>query len=208
MIRRLLPREEKFFEHFRQSADLILEGANVFHEMLLDLGNSEAHAKRIQEIEGKADKVAHHIIELLHKTFITPLDREEIHQLISRMDDIIDYIEAASERIYLYKITIVTEQMLAMSQICVKSCEHIRAIMNRLEDMKDTREMLSKCVEINRLENEADQLLRISLAKLFDEEENIKNLLKMKEIYELLETVTDRCEDVSNIVEGIVLEHS
>ncbi len=208
MFKRLMPREEKFFVHFRQSADLILEGAKLFQKMLGDLTQAELYARQIQDIENQADQVTHHIIELLHKTFITPLDREEIHQLISRLDDIIDFIEDASNRIFLYRIQTISPEAQAIAQLCVDCCEHIREIMTRLEDYTDSRPILEKCVEINRLENDADALLRLSLANLFDNEPDLRTLLKLKEIYELMEIVTDRCEDVSNIVEGIVLEHS
>lgn len=208
MFGRIIPREEKFFDHFRQAADLLMEGAIQFRKMIMDLENVEMHAKKIREIEQNADKVTHHIIELLHKTFITPLDREEIHQLINSMDDIIDHIEAASERILLYKMTTVTPETMEMADICVKSCEDIRSIMNKLENLKDAQDILKSCVEINSLENKADTLLRSSMAKLFESEPDIRVLLKTKEIYELLETVTDRCEDVANIIEGIVLEHN
>ncbi len=208
MIGRILPREEKFFEYFKQSAALILEGAQLFQEMLSDLSKAESYAQKVSAVEDRADKVAHQIIELLHKTFITPLDREEIHRLISKMDDIIDFIEDAASRIYLYRIMAVSPEAHMMANLCVKACEFVLAIMNKMDDFKESEDILKTCVEINRLENEADRLLRISLAKLFDHEPDMRQLLKLKEIYELLEIVTDRCEDVSNIVEGIVLEHS
>lgn len=203
----LFPREEKFFDLFRQAADLIVEGAVEFRDMLTDLKDVENRSRNIKLIEHKADEVTHRTVELLHKTFITPLDREDIHQLICRMDDILDFIEAASERIFLYNITTAPPEALQLADICVRSVIDIRHAVNRLENLKDPSDIIKHCVEVNRLENEADQVLRTAMAKLFREEPDTRQLIKLKEVFELLETVTDRCEDVANIVEGIVLEY-
>lgn len=208
MLGRILPREGKFFDLFRQSGSLIMEGATEFRNMLGDLGQAESHARNIKRIEHNADDVTHATVELLHKTFITPLDREDIHQLISGMDDILDYIEAAAERINLYDIKTATPEALKLADICVQAAKDVHAVVQLLEDMKNADEIIKRCVEINRLENEADHTLRAAMAKLFREEQDTRQLIKMKEIYELLETVTDRCEDVANIVEGIVLEYA
>jgi predicted phosphate transport protein (TIGR00153 family) len=208
MFGRLLPREEKFFDLFRQAADLIVDGAKEFRAMLSDLKDIETRAKNIKNIEHRADEVTHRTVELLHKTFITPLDREDIHQLISRMDDILDHIEAASERMYLYDIRVAPPEAIALADICIKSAEDIRHAVNHLENLKNPAEIIKHCVEVNRLENEADHILRSAMAKLFRDEPDTRQLIKLKEIFELLETVTDRCEDVANIVEGIVLEYA
>jgi predicted phosphate transport protein (TIGR00153 family) len=208
MFSKIIPREEKFFVHFRKGADILVEGAKEFQIMMNDLSKAEVQAKRIQELEVQADSVTHTIVELLHLTFITPLDREEIYQLISKMDDVMDLMEAASERIFLYKIRQSSSFAVQLAQLCLEACEHIKFIVDQLEDMKDTKIILQKCVEINRIENNADVILRRALAELFEHEQDIKTLIKLKEIYELLESVTDRCEDVANVVEGIVLEHS
>ncbi|HLG20237.1 MAG TPA: DUF47 family protein [Bdellovibrionota bacterium] len=208
MFRRLIPREEKFFDLFRQSADLIVEGAKAFRELLSDLKHGETRARDLKAIESRADEVTHHTVDLLHKTFITPIDRSDIHELICRMDDIIDYIEAASQRIVLYNLTSAPPHAAELADICVKSVEAIREAVNKLEDLKNSPEILRHCVEVNRLENEADHLLRTAMAKLFREESDARQIIKVKEIYELLETVTDRCEDVANIIEGIVVEYA
>ncbi|MGK5089343.1 DUF47 family protein [Bdellovibrionota bacterium FG-2] len=208
MFGRLIPREGKFFDLFRQSAKLIVEGAKEFRELLDDLPNAESRTRKIKAIEHQADDVTHTTVELLHKTFITPLDREDIHQLISRMDDILDFIEAASERILLYGITEAPPMAIDLATICVHSAENIQQAINELENLKNRSDIIRHCVEINRLENEADQVLRMAMARLFKEETDTRQLIKYKEIYEILETVTDRCEDVANIVEGIVLEYS
>jgi uncharacterized protein len=208
MFGSIIPREGKFFDLFNQAADLLVEGAKEFQKMVADLEHSEVHSRNIKTIEHKADEVTHQTVALLHKTFITPLDREDIHQLISRMDDILDFIEAASERIHLYGITQSTPEMKMLADISTRSSEYIKHIVAKLENLKDPTDIVKHCVEINRLENEADHVLRAAMAKLFKEELDTRQLIKLKEIYELLETVTDRCEDVANVIEGIVLEYA
>jgi uncharacterized protein len=147
-------------------------------------------------------------VELLHKTFITPLDRDDIHRLITRMDDILDYIEAASERMYLYDMKSVTPECEQLADLCLRSVENLAECVAHLENLKEPGHIIKHCIEVNRLENEADHILRGAIARLFREESDLKSLIKMKEIYELLETVTDRCEDVANTIEGIVLEYA
>ncbi len=208
MFKRFMPREENFFVLFDQSADLIVEGPKEFRDMLDDLENLERRTKKIKDIEHKADEVTHATVQLLFKTFITPLDREHIYSLITKMDDILDFIEAASERMFLYDIRKNTPEMIALADIGIKCSHDIKIMISGLNQMKKPQEMIKKCIEINSLENEADHVLRSAIARLFKEEPDTRNLIKYKEIYELLETVTDRCEDVANIVESIVLEYS
>lgn len=208
MLSRLMPREDKFFELFRQSAELTVEGAKALHELFQDIKNAEMHSRRLKEIEHRADEITHRTIELLHSTFITPLDRDDIHQLISKLDDILDFMEATAMRVHLYDITTSPPNALELTTICVKSAEAIKLAIMQLQDMKNRQAILKHCVEINRLENEADHAFRVATAKLFREEPDTRQLIKYKEIYELLETATDRCEDVANIIEGIVLEYA
>jgi predicted phosphate transport protein (TIGR00153 family) len=208
VFQRFFPREENFFALFDKSADLIVKGAQEFRDMLDDLSNVESRTRTISDIEHQADEVTHDTVQLLYKTFITPLDREHIYSLISRMDDILDFIEAASERVLLFDIKKSTPEMVALADISIKSAQDIKVMVHGLKQMKKPQEMINRCVEVNRLENEADHVLRKAIAKLFKEEGDTRNLIKYKEIYELLESVTDRCEDVANIVEGIVLEYS
>lgn len=208
MLARFIPREGKFFDLFRRSAELIVEGSVEFEKMLSDLSHAESYASKIKSIEHEADEVTHTTVETLHMTFITPLDREDILKLISKMDDILDFIEAAAERVSLYQITTATPELKALANVCVRSARDVQRVINELENLKKSVDIRKICVEINRLENEADGILRAGMAKLFREETDVKQLIKFKEIYELLETVTDCCEDVANIVEGIVLEYS
>jgi predicted phosphate transport protein (TIGR00153 family) len=208
MFARLATRESKFFDLFSGSADLIVKAAGEFRVMLDDLSQVEKYSKNIKDLEHRADEITHTTIELLHKTFITPLDREDIHQLITELDDILDFIEAASQRIYLYGITHVTPEAIELADVCVTSAEFVQKAIYGLRNLKNPELVIKNCVEINRLENEADQLLRAGMAKLFRDEPDTRQLIKLKEIYELLETVTDRCEDVANVIEGIVLEYA
>jgi predicted phosphate transport protein (TIGR00153 family) len=208
MLRRFIPREGKFFELFEASAEQSVKGAKAFRAMLDDLGNAESHARELKEIEHTCDEITHMTIELLRKTFITPLDRDAIHQLISNMDDIIDNLEDAALRVYQYDLKEATSEAKALADICVRSAECIERAVKRLNDLSFTSGIIQECVEINRLENDADNVLAMAKAKLFKEEQDTRQLIKLKDIYELLESVTDCCEDVANIIEGIVLEHS
>ncbi|MEK6579427.1 MAG: DUF47 domain-containing protein [Bdellovibrionota bacterium] len=208
MFGSLMPREGKFFDLFEQSAEQIVLGAHEFRKMIVDLGQAEMYARSIKAIEHRADEITHQTVELLHKTFITPLDREDIHSLISRMDDILDFIEAASQRIALYDIKSTPPQATDLADVVVKAALAVEKTVKKLRNLKQSKEIVQLCVEINKLENDADHILRAAMAKLFREEPDTRNLIKIKEIYELLETVTDRCEDVANIIEGIVLEYA
>jgi predicted phosphate transport protein (TIGR00153 family) len=205
---RLLPRETSFFDFFEQHAQLTLDGARAFRE-LVELGaNVSVMAKRIKEIEHEADTVTHRCVEALHKTFITPIERDDVHRLISRMDDILDALEAAAERISLYEIVEMTPEVRELAQVLVKASDKVALALRGLRDMKHAEPIIEACVDVNRLENEGDAILRIAVARLFREAKDPITVIKWKEIYENLENATDRCEDVANIVEGIVLENA
>jgi uncharacterized protein len=197
----------EFFDIFNGSAEIIVESSQMFRTMLGAYPAFGDHATLIKNLEHRADSLTHRTYEILHKTFITPFDREDIQALISRLDDVIDFIDAAAQRVQLYEIGEPTPELIAMADLCVRAGENVRDAIRGLSDLKNPRETMRSCVEINRIENEADVLLRASVAKLFKEEANVKQLIKLKEIYELLETVTDRCEDVANVVDGIILEY-
>lgn len=208
MLSRLIPREGRFFDLFRKSAETILESALEFKDLLTDLPHAEERARKLKEIEHRADDITHATIEMLHTTFITPMDRDDIHRLISKMDDIVDLIEACSQRIFLYGVTKLNSETTQLAELIVESARLIQTAVGRLENLKEPTIIKKTCVEINRLENEADHVLRNAIAKLFRDEKDTRELIKLKEICELLETVTDRCEDVANIIEGIVLEYA
>jgi predicted phosphate transport protein (TIGR00153 family) len=203
-----MPHEGRFFDYFSDHAALIVEGAIELRAMLDNIDELEVRAHNIKTIESKADAVTHDTIQLLHQTFITPLDREEIHQLITRMDDILDLMEDVSHCVFLYDLRAVTDEAKRLADICVACAEKVKSAVSMLSNMKNSEAITKVCGEIDRLETDADQVLRSGLAKLFHNEPDTRELIKMKEIYELLETVTDRCEDVANIIEGIVLENA
>jgi predicted phosphate transport protein (TIGR00153 family) len=170
-----------------------------------DLEN-RVHA--IEGIEKQADKVTHQTLDLLHKTFITPLDRDDIHKLITRMDDILDLLEDAGQTISLYDIKAITPEAKRLAELCHACTEKVKAAVGLLHNMDNSTQILGICEEIDRLESDADHVMRAAMSKLFRDEPDVRNLIKLKAIYEILETVTDRCEDVANIIEGIIVENA
>lgn len=203
-----LPKEHSFFDFFEEHASKCVEGARLLLQLLEKVDMAEALAKEIKEVEHAGDTITHHTLERLHKTFITPIDRDEIHQLISGLDDILDFIEAVSERMALYEITEVTPEAQEMGQVVLHATEQVQEAVRGLRRLQYPMEMLQICVEINRLENAGDAALRKAMARLFKEHSSDPiYVMKWKEIYEFLEEVTDACEDVANIIEGVVLEH-
>jgi predicted phosphate transport protein (TIGR00153 family) len=208
MLGRLMPREGRFFDLFNAHAERIVEGSRELAAMLSSFSELDAHAQRIDAAERAADKITHETISLLHKTFITPFDRDQIHQLITRMDDILDLIQDVAESVALYDLRSVTPEARQLAEICQLSCDRVRTTVSLLTDTKRSEAILRHCQEIDRLESDADRVMRSAISKLFREESDLKQLMKLRTIYDLLESITDRCEDVANIVEGIVLENS
>jgi uncharacterized protein len=207
MLKKLMPRETSFFEFFERHAATTVRGCRE----LLDLTNAgrdfEARARSIKDIEHEADSITHDCVEALHRTFITPIDRDQIHLLISKMDDIMDYVETVSDQCVLYNVDHMTTTAQELAAVLLESAEHIEGAVKGLRDMKHAETISEHCIEVNRLENRGDELLRKAVARLFDEEKDPVSIIKWKEIYENLEIATDRCEDVANIIEGIVLEN-
>ncbi|MFB3817229.1 MAG: DUF47 domain-containing protein [Candidatus Methylomirabilales bacterium] len=208
MALRLLPYEFGFFDLFEKQVDLAIEGARLLAAFLDDLDSPGPKARRIKEVEHEADVVTHQAIELLHKTFVTPFDRDEIHRLMSQLDDVIDAMEASSERIWLYEIAVATPEARTLAKNLIEATLQLKVAVHGLRHVKRERgRILAACVEVNRLENANDETLREGLAKLFKGERDAVVILKWKEIYEILEQATDRCEDVANVLEGVVLEN-
>jgi uncharacterized protein len=208
MFGRLLPRETSFFDFFEQHAALTVEGTKEFLSLVSNgVGaNSMLKAQRILEIEHETDVITHRCIEALHKTFITPIDRDDIHLLIGRMDDIMDCVEAASDRIILYKVKEVMPEARDLADVLVRAAEGVAQAIKGLRNKRDWETVLQRCIDINRCENEADAILRRALARLFQEQTDPLEVIKWKEIYESLEDAADMCEDVANIIEGVILE--
>jgi uncharacterized protein len=208
MFGRFLPKETSFFDFFEQHAALTIEGAKEFLALVTTSTNINAKCRRISDIEHETDVITHRCVEALHKTFITPIDRDQIHRLITRMDDIMDYVEAAAERIELYELTNMTSDVRDLAEVLHRATIQVEAAIRGLRKLKDPQSVLRVCVDINRLENEADAVLRRSVARLFKEEKDPIMVIKWKEIYENLENASDRCEDVANIIEGVILEQA
>ena len=208
MFARLMPRDGRFFELFNAHAENIVMGARELAAAMANFSEMEAHARRIDEVERNADKVTHETIALLHRSFITPIDRDQIHQLITRMDDILDLMQDVAESMMLYDIRRVTPEAAALADICLRCCERVKTAVGLLTNLKQSDAILKTCEEIDVLESDADRVLRSALSKLFREESDAKEIIKLRAVYELLELITDRCEDVANIIEGIVIEHS
>lgn len=208
MFGRLLPKEGKFFDLFNEHAELCVKGAKEMVALMTNFDDLEIRVHAIEGIEKQADKVTHATLDALHKTFITPLDRDDIHQLITRMDDILDLLEDAAQTISLYDIKAITPEAKRLAELCLACTEKVKAGVALLHNMDNSRQILEICKEIDRLESDADHVMRAAMSKLFREEPDVRNLIKLKAIYELLETVTDRCEDVSNILEGIIVENA
>jgi predicted phosphate transport protein (TIGR00153 family) len=208
MFGRLMPTEGKFFDLFIQHGELCVKGGKELVSLMTNFDDLEHRVHAIETIEKQADKVTHATLEMLHKTFITPLDRDDIHKLITRMDDILDLMEDVGQTIWLYDIKQITPEAKRLAELCQTCCEKVLASVSLLSNMNNAREILNICAEIDRLESDADHVMRAAMSKLFREEPDVRNLIKLKAIYEILETVTDRCEDVANIVEGIIVENA
>jgi predicted phosphate transport protein (TIGR00153 family) len=208
MFGRLMPFEGRFFELFNELAGEVVKGSRELGAMMASFDDLERRAFAIETIEKRGDKLTQETIELLHRTFITPLDRDDIHSLVTRMDDVLDLIEDCAQSINLYDIRAVTAETRRLADICVACAEQVRAAVAGLSNLETARETMAICAEIDRLESEADHVMRAAMAKLFRDEPDVKQIIKLRSIYELLESITDRCEDVANIIEGIVLENA
>jgi predicted phosphate transport protein (TIGR00153 family) len=212
MFSKLMPKEGKFFELFDAHAEMISQGGRELVALVADLPNGpetlQVHWKKIDEFEQRADKYTHDTVALLHTSFNTPLDQHDMYRLISTMDDVLDMIQDFAETMYLYDVRKLTQEASQLADICGYCCDRVKDVVGLLSNMDNAQAMLKTCQEIDRLESDADRVMRTGMAKLFREEADTRELIKMKGIYELLETITDRCEDVANIIEGIVLENS
>ena len=211
---KLMPRDGNFFEMFNQHADRIVEAARAFSQLVAhysDIHLREQYNRDVDAAEQAADRITHDVNKALHKTFITPIDREQIHSLINTMDDVADLIQDSAETMALYDVRHMTEEIVRLTELSVKCCERVKDavyLLDNIGDAKTAEAALKTCEEIDRLESDADRVMRTAMSKLFREEPDVREVIKLKAIYELLETVTDKCEDVANQIEGIVLENA
>ncbi|GAC1535266.1 MAG: DUF47 domain-containing protein [Ramlibacter sp.] len=211
---KLIPREGNFFEMFNQHAARIVEAAHAFSKLVANYADPvlrEQYMRQVDEAERAADRVTHDVNRLIHKTFITPIDRDQIHTLINTMDDVADLLQDSSEAMLLYDVRKVNDEITQLTNLSVRCCERVKeavAMIGGLADAATAEAALKTCEEIDRLESDADRVMRSAMSRLFREEPDVREVIKLKAIYELLETITDKCEDVANVVEGIILEHS
>lgn len=205
---RLIPREEKFFDMFRSQAANVVEGAKLLKDLLEDYTDVDQKRMKIEKVESVGDEIGHKIMEKLNTTFITPMDREDIHALASALDDILDYINATSQRLQLYRVHEITEDAKALANVILRASEETEALTDNMENLKDIKNLKQRWIEVNRLENEGDKISRGAIAGLFERETDPIEVIKWKEIYEHLELAIDKCEDAANIVEAVVLKNA
>jgi hypothetical protein len=198
----------QFFDLFERHAAHTQTAAALLGAMLREQGDPARQAERVKQVEHQGDEVTHTVIERLHQTFITPLDRDEIHAIISRLDDVLDLIYASAERIWLYNVTVMRPEAGELADVLEKAVTEVGAAVRGLRDLKDLPRLIAHCTEINRLENEGDRIIRRAVARLFQENSDPIQVIKWKEIFDNLENAIDRCEDVANLIEGVALEYA
>lgn len=204
---RLIPKEMQFFDLFQQSAKLLLEASKVLQEVVVDFQDLPAKAQKVERLEHDADQVTHEVMAKLNRTFITPIDREDIHKLAAALDDVMDFIEGVTEHLVLYKMKQPTPQFKALAEVVLKQVEEINRMIPRLTNLRHS-DILQHCIEVNRLENQGDRILREAVADLFDRGGDPLEVMKWRDLYAMLETATDKCEDVAVAIEGIFLKNA
>jgi uncharacterized protein len=206
-----MPREGRFFSLFDAHAKLIVEGTVTMAEALRHFDDQSDRApriQRIQDIEHAADRITHETVQLLHTTFVTPFDRDDIHRLISRMDDILDLVQDTGESLVLYDIQKITPYATQLAELLQRCAERLQTAVGFLASMSEAPKILQICQEIDQLESEADRVMRTAISELFRNEQDTRQLIKLKAVYELLESATDKCQDVANVIESVVLENA
>jgi predicted phosphate transport protein (TIGR00153 family) len=212
---KLLPREGNFFEMFDEHGRLIAAGARSFMELIRNYADTtlrEKYAAEVDAAERAADKITAEVNRALHKTFITPIDREQIHGLINALDDVLDLLQDSAETLSLYDVQQMTDDVIRLGELSVRCCERVQhavSLLPKISEASVADAALKTCEEIDRLESDADRVMRSAISRLFrDEKVDTRELIKLKAVYEHLESITDRCEDVANLIEGVVLENS
>jgi uncharacterized protein len=207
----LMPREGQFFDLFNKHAELVVQGAKALSSLLQsydDVAGRAAWISKIEQLERGADRVTHDTVALLHATFVTPFDRDDIHRLISRMDDILDLIQDAAESLMLYDMQKLTPEALHLANILQICCDRVHTAVGLLKSMDNAPQILKLAQDIDQLESDADRVMRSAISKLFREEGDVRQVIKLKAVYELLETATDKCQDVANVIEGVIIENA
>jgi predicted phosphate transport protein (TIGR00153 family) len=203
----IIPQEKHFFDMLEEQGDVVVEGAEALMEMVTHFDNVAQRRDKIKDIEHKGDELVHKIANELTKTFVTPIDHEDISKLTSRLDDILDYIEAASHRMWSYEIKSVPPDMVKLTEVIVKSSKEVNHAVKDLRKFKSASEINNHCIEINRLENVGDDITHVAVAGLFKKYDAI-DIIKHKEIYEYLEEATDKCEDAADVIKDVFMKNS
>ena len=204
----LIPKDEKFFDLLEEASDNVIHSAQVFVQLVQNWADTSPLLQEIRDLEHQGDRMTHEIIDKLNRTFITPIDREDIHALASELDDVIDVIQSTSDRMQLYRIPKPPESLTKLALVLLQSTETIGKAVKSLREMSHTRRTLDFCIEVNRLENEGDVILKTMLKDLFTPPKDALDVIKWKEIYEAVEFATDKCEDIANTIEGIVVKNA
>ncbi len=203
-----MPKEQKFFDLFEQSARNMVKAAQGLKEMVDIWEDVEKRVGQITELEHEGDTITHQIMAQLHRTFVTPFDREDIALLVHVLDDVTDFIHAAADAMLIYKVDYPSQGARELADIIVQAAAEVERAISQLRHKAKLKQILERCVEINRLENMADRIFRSAMAELFDDSTDIAHIIKWREIYEHMESATDRCEDVANVLEGVALKHA
>jgi len=205
---RFIPREEKFFGLFEDSAHNIVEAARILKELINTWENVEPKVAEIKELEHKGDNITHEILARLHRTFVTPFDREDIALLTKSLDDVMDFIDSVADTMLLYKVSRPGQRAKELAEIITQASAEVEKAVLDLRHRAKLKHILERCVEINRLENAADVVYRAAVAELFEDSTDMAHVIKWRQIYEHMEEATDRCEDVANVLEGVALKHA
>jgi hypothetical protein len=203
----IIPQEKHFFDMLEEQADIVLQGAEALLDMVRNFDHVLEKRDKIKDIEHKGDEVVHQVAEALTRTFVTPIDQEDMSKLTSRMDDILDYIEAASHRIWSYEIKAIPPDMVKLTEVILSSSKEVNHAVKDLRNFKGKNEIVKHCIEINRLENTGDDITHVAVAGLFKKYDAV-DIIKLKEIYEYLEEATDKCEDAADVIKDIFMKNS
>jgi predicted phosphate transport protein (TIGR00153 family) len=203
-----LPREDSYFELLEQATHYLVKGATALEDLAADFTNIEGKINHLQGMEHACDEICHNTLDKLNKTFITPIDREDIHELVLRLDDVLDMTTSAAQQMVSFRVTTPRRPVQQFATIIRQQCELLKNAVSKLRDTKAFESVTNDCIEIHRLENDADDILKHVIEDLFDKETNAIELLRWKEIYETLESVTDKAEDVANVIQGITVKMS
>ena len=204
----IFPKDTNFYDLFERGVTKVHEGVQLLEDLVKNFINVPLKAKRIKDVEHEADLVTHETVAKLNKTFVTPFDREDIHGLICSLDNILDHVEAAADKLSLYRINEIKPDAALLTDILLRAVQEVQKTVVQLRHLKGGDSILQHCIEINRLENEGDFVYRSAIAKLFEKGDDTLDILKWKEVYESIENAIDSCEDVANVIEGVALKNS